>query len=165
MAERGLAKGKTGKQLEAAAERMSNAQVSSAMFAAVKPMIELAQVNSGVLVEALDILRRATQELEDLCLNKRNAMGKRRRATRDNAPAVVSVGDTDIEVLNPVAPVSGAGRTREKTLHQHSSGGRAPGVSARRSVGQGSALVLVFFGARMTLQLWERSYCFFFSIL
>ena len=84
------------------------------MFAAVKPMIELAQVNSGVFVEALDILRRATQELEDLCLNKRNAMGKRRRATRDNAPAVVSVGDTDIEVLNPVAPVSGAGRTREK---------------------------------------------------
>ena len=135
------------------------------MFAAVKPMIELAQVNSGVLVEALDILRRATQELEDLCLNKRNAMGKRRRATRDNAPAVVSVGDTDIEVLNPVAPVSGAGRTREKTLHQHSSGGRAPGVSARRSVGQGSALVLVFFWRKDDTATLGKVLLFFFSIL
>ena len=123
MAEKGLAKGKVGKQLEAAAERMSNAQVSSAMFAGVKPMIELAQANSGVTVEALAILHRAYQELEDLCAKRRNAMGKRRRASGGNAPALVSVGDTEIEVLNPVAPVSGAGRTREKRYISSRRGG------------------------------------------
>ena len=123
MAGKGLAKGKTGKQLEAAAERMSTAQVSSAIFAGVKPMIELAQANSGVTVEAFAILRRAYQELDDLCAKRRNATGKRRRASEGNAPALVSVSDTDIEVLNPVAPVSGAGITREKRYISSRRGG------------------------------------------